>query len=185
MLHLAGSLARDQLLLHRSNCLWVPHSATAMIDDLAPRMSLPICSAKGMRPSWYPSTRRAGGENLAIDDRYAFKHRSTPTEGRCRMILAMPPAAVAVPLPMRLVGGAHPSVWHAEKILRLQPLHSEPLPLNAWRLLVALCQADRSFCHLILPTFPDDGGVLMCISLQEPVGSSSAACIYPVGVYSV
>ncbi len=156
-----------------------------MIDDLAPWMPLPVALAKGLHPSWCPNTRRAGGKNMAIDDRYAFKRRSTQTEGRCRMIPAMPPAAAAVPLPMRLVGGTHPSVWHAEKILKLQPLHSEPMPLNAWRLLVALCQADHSFCHLILPTFPDDGGVLMRISLQEPVGSSSAACIYPVGVYSV
>ncbi len=156
-----------------------------MIDELAPWMSLPVALAKGMRPAWYPNTRRAGGENMAIDDRYAFKHRSTQTEGRCRMIPAMPPAATAVPLPMRLFGGAHPSVWHVEKILKLQPLHSEPMPLNAWRLLMAFCQADPAFWHLLLPNFSDDGGVLMRISRQEPVGSSSAACVYSVCVYSV
>ena len=184
---LAGSLAREQLLLHRSSVcprLWLPHRATAMIDDIAQWKSSLVALGKGMRPSWYRSTRRAGGKNMAIDDRYAFKRRSTQTEGRCRMITAMPPDADAVPLPMRLfvpkLGEVHPSVLHAENILELRPLHSEPLPLSAWRLLTASCQADHAFCHPVLPRCPDDGGVLMCVSRQEPVGSCRAVCVYSI-----
>ncbi len=81
-----------------------------------------------MHPSWYRKTRRAGGKNQANDDRYAFKHCSTQTEGHCRMLPATSLASASVPLPRRLcvqtIGGAHPAVWHAENILRLQPLHS-------------------------------------------------------------
>ena len=97
--------------------------------------------------------------------------RSKQTECSCRMTPATPPAVAAVPMPRRLfvltIGGTHPAVMHAESVLKLQPLHPEPLPLRAWRLLMAFCQADRAFCHLILPHFPDNGGVLMCISRRS------------------
>jgi len=49
----------------------------------------------------------------------------------------------------------------------LAPLHREPLPLVVWRLLLAYCARERSFCHYILPCFTDNHLVVLCVSRHE------------------
>ena len=132
--------------------------------DVTPSRSIQICAKKGMRPSWFKNTRRSGGDNQAVHDRYDFKHRSTQTNDRVLMVSTLPPLEKNVPVPSNLLQQSLPAFHHSKCILRLQPLHSSHMPMSAWRLLMAYCERDYAFCNLIVPHFPDEGGVLMCIS---------------------
>ena len=55
------------------------------------------------------------------------------------------------------------SIGHVRSLLGLTPLHLSILPLEAWRLLLRFGMAEHSFCHYVIPYFPDKGGVVLCL----------------------
>ena len=141
---------------------------------------------KFMRKSWVTLVRRGGREGRGIKEackQWTHHHRAAQTE---RSMLDLAPVSVHVPPALdtlvlghivrvlRLVP-IHPSAFPAVRLkinlllAKCRPLALEPwiyplrLPLDVWRLLVAFGACERSFCHLIVPHFPDTGGVFMCL----------------------
>ena len=58
----------------------------------------------------------------------------------------------------------HPGLKHVREVVGLMPLHTEPLPMNIWRLLMDFGATEYSFCHYIIPHFHGTS-VFMCITL--------------------
>ena len=104
-------------------------------------------------PSWHKNTRRGAGKNSAIDDRYAYKHRSTQTDRWFQAVVAPLPAEVPLPRFADV---------HVRLVLKMLPLHKRPLPLSAWRLLMSFLEAERSFGNLIIPHFTSVS-VFLCV----------------------
>ena len=58
----------------------------------------------------------------------------------------------------------HPGVKHMREVLGLMPLHTEPLPINMWRLIMDFGATEHSFCHHII-SHVYGTSVFMCITL--------------------
>jgi hypothetical protein len=57
----------------------------------------------------------------------------------------------------------HPCLQHIQEVLGMVPLHSRPLPIAAWRLLMDFAAVEHSFCHNIIPYF-HNAFVVLCVA---------------------